>query len=502
LKIFRVFGLIVLFASLSFGQGRLVNPPVGGGADTTGMLKRVDTSWVATKSYVLSQSGAAFDSASALAYTKSLISLKLSVSDSTSFLAYVKSLINSKQASGTYLVPSDTSSLVSRFAAKQNAGTYLVPSDSTSIRTYSGTLYLKNADSTTLKNSLLKNADSTAIRNYSGTLYLKNADSTTLKNSVLKNADSTSIRNYSTSLYLGKPAGSMTDGYIVKIVGTTPTWRPDSTGSGEPGGASDGQNADSIQGKPVSAYRTTGKLAVAYDPDSSGYRHMPLVRFDTTGFVPGRAVTIDTSGGSLFVVPDEKDPTAFVRINSDTWYTPQHGQTALAPATQALVTNTIRAWPFFISRPYAIDSMKFEVSTGGAGNVSFGLYEDQDGDLYPDSLRLDFGAYTTTNTAVKTDTSTCILSASGGTGYTLKKNTLYFVASWSLGTATLRSIAVGGLLFVLGHNPAIGTNSMYTCWSLGSQTYTYPQAMPLKFPSSAAKTANIGAPLLVWRVKP
>jgi hypothetical protein len=56
---------------------------------------------------------------------------------------------------------------------------YLVPADSTKIRNQSSSLYLKNADSTTLKNALLKNADSTAIRNQSNALYLKNADSTT-----------------------------------------------------------------------------------------------------------------------------------------------------------------------------------------------------------------------------------------------------------------------------------------------------------------------------------
>jgi hypothetical protein len=67
----------------------------------------------------------------------------------------------------------------------------LVAADSVLIRNYSNALYLKNADSTTLKNSLLKNADSTSIRNYSNALYLKNADST-------------SIRNYSTSLYAPK----------------------------------------------------------------------------------------------------------------------------------------------------------------------------------------------------------------------------------------------------------------------------------------------------------
>lgn len=45
--------------------------------------------------------------------------------------------------------PSDTVGLGSSLAGKQASGTYLVPSDSTSLRAYSNSLYLKNADSTT-----------------------------------------------------------------------------------------------------------------------------------------------------------------------------------------------------------------------------------------------------------------------------------------------------------------------------------------------------------------
>jgi hypothetical protein len=86
-------------------------------------------------------------------------------------------------------------------------GTYLVPSDSTNFRGYSNSLYLKNADSTTLKNSILagveagylNNADSTTLKNSVLSQVLKNADSTTVKNSilsqVLKNADSTTVKN-------------------------------------------------------------------------------------------------------------------------------------------------------------------------------------------------------------------------------------------------------------------------------------------------------------------
>ena len=114
-----------------------------------------------------------------------------------------------KNADSTTLKNSLLKNADSTSIRNYSSSLYLKNADSTTVRTYSNAIYLKNADSTTLKNALLKNADSTSIRNYSNTLYLKNADSTTLKNSLLKNADSTSIRNYSTSLYL-KNADSTT----------------------------------------------------------------------------------------------------------------------------------------------------------------------------------------------------------------------------------------------------------------------------------------------------
>ena len=67
----------------------------------------------------------------------------------------------------------------------QASGTYLVPNDSTANRTFSDLKYLKNADSTSNRTfsdlKYLKNADSTSNRTFSDLKYLKNADSTTFR---------------------------------------------------------------------------------------------------------------------------------------------------------------------------------------------------------------------------------------------------------------------------------------------------------------------------------
>ena len=77
-------------------------------------------------------------------------------------------------------------------------------SDTTTFRTSSDNMYLKNADSTTLKNSLLKNADSTTFRATSDASYLKNADSTTVKNTIREEiSDSLDAREIKTNPHAG-----------------------------------------------------------------------------------------------------------------------------------------------------------------------------------------------------------------------------------------------------------------------------------------------------------
>jgi len=86
----------------------------------------------------------------------------ISGTDTTS----LSSRINGKQASGTYLIPSDTTN----FRGKSNSlyqakGTYLIPSDSTTSRTYSNSLYQT-------KGTYLTPSDSTTSRTYSDSKYV------------------------------------------------------------------------------------------------------------------------------------------------------------------------------------------------------------------------------------------------------------------------------------------------------------------------------------------
>ena len=130
------------------------------------------------------------------------------------------------------------------------------------------TKFLKNADSTTLKAGLLKNADSTSERTYSDNKYatlsavLKNADSTTLKAGLLKNADSTTIRNYDNNLYSPK-AGSSSITPIGAVTAGSLTTSSLCSLTGNSGTATIG-SGDSVQVS-VTNLTTSAVVSVAYN---------------------------------------------------------------------------------------------------------------------------------------------------------------------------------------------------------------------------------------------
>jgi hypothetical protein len=151
-------------------------------------------------------------------------------------LATIARVINglaTKQASGTYLVPSDSTSIRNRSTVMyQAAGTYLVPSDSTSIRNRSNALYqsvgtyLVPSDSTSIRNrstvmyqaagTYLVPSDSTSIRNRSNVLY-QAAGNYQAAGTYIVPTDTTTQRTYSTSLYQVKDAD------LTTIAGLTAT---------------------------------------------------------------------------------------------------------------------------------------------------------------------------------------------------------------------------------------------------------------------------------------
>jgi len=91
----------------------------GGGEPGTGDIEGIVTIWPVEGGGTSGTPTITFDTTGAYAYLKSLLALKLVMGDTTAIFTYMKSQI----------------------AGKQAAGTYLIPSDSTTQRTYSTSLY-------------------------------------------------------------------------------------------------------------------------------------------------------------------------------------------------------------------------------------------------------------------------------------------------------------------------------------------------------------------------
>jgi hypothetical protein len=103
--------------------------------------------------------------------------------------------------------------------------------------------------------------------------------------------DSANARIYSGTLYQTKPLGTAGEGKVIKYSASAGAayWGTDSLGTG--GGASDGQDADSLMGKRLDSLgrdKGPGRRTVpAYVPDSLKYKHIELAGFDSTGLSIG-----------------------------------------------------------------------------------------------------------------------------------------------------------------------------------------------------------------------
>jgi len=134
---------------------------------------------------------------------------------------------------------------------------------------------------------------------------------------------------------------------------------------GGAGGGYDGQNADSLQGKPFSAYRPdVPMLAILYDKDSSGYVHRTVKRFDTTG-APGKTATTgklwyDPTTGTVKVGTDQAPDTATAGIG-------------LVTKNMAFSYMTSQYVPKWDGEKYVNSVIKFESTDSmivGADNVN------------------------------------------------------------------------------------------------------------------------------------
>jgi hypothetical protein len=138
------------------------------------------------------------------------------------------------------------------------------------------------------------------------------------------------------------------------------------------GGASDGQDADSLRGKPLSPYRpAAGKSVVTYDPDSTGYRHVPIVGMDTTGALNGVGKKLVLIGGEIVVRNDSvgaggsADSSVFAtKFFSNSTYAPlahsHAGSYVGVGDTSGMMRRSDSSW--FMSKEYADDYLPI---TGG-----------------------------------------------------------------------------------------------------------------------------------------
>jgi hypothetical protein len=161
---------------------------------------------------------------------------------------------------------------------------------------------------------------------------------------------------------------------------------------------------------------------------------------------------------------------------------------AIAPTTQAIAANNLRAFPWELRRAVTISQLRQEVTAVAAATTfRLGLYLD-DGTGYP-------GGLVSNSDTVTLDSATTGVRLYDPPDITLQPGLLWLVIN-SNGNATIRAVPTAGLSAVLGANPAGGANSHYTCWNV-AQAYA---ALPATFPAGGTRTANINAPWTMFTV--
>lgn len=162
----------------------------------------------------------------------------------------------------------------------------------------------------------------------------------------------------------------------------------------------------------------------------------------------------------------------------------------LAPGTQALSANVLRAFPWRVKNSVTLSSLRSEVTTlVAATTYRLGIYADN-GSAYPGTLvtNSDTGTFDGATAGVKT--------ASFASALLLRPG-WYWIAVNSNGAPTLRALSVGAIENLLGVQGALGTNSTFTGWTI-AQTFA---ALPSAFPASATLLANTLAPLAAFAVQ-
>lgn len=160
----------------------------------------------------------------------------------------------------------------------------------------------------------------------------------------------------------------------------------------------------------------------------------------------------------------------------------------VALTTKALVANRIYAVPYVApDRGGTLDALEVYVTTGvAATNLRIGIYENAgEADLYPGTLLLDAGAFTSTTSNQKRTASI---------SQALTPGALYWFAVVSDGAPTLRGVSNNACSHLLG--TASSANTTYTSHLYANLTYG---ALPSTFPTAGATAATGNFPGIFCR---
>jgi hypothetical protein len=161
----------------------------------------------------------------------------------------------------------------------------------------------------------------------------------------------------------------------------------------------------------------------------------------------------------------------------------------LTPSTGALTANTIRAYPWRVTKKIIITAVRCEVTTLVAGaTFRLGLYTDNNG--YPNALVAgsDVATLDGATLGVRLNTFASAITLLPG---------IYWLAVNSSAAPTLRAILPASIESILGVNPAGGATSQYTGWTVGA-TFA---ALPATYPAAAALNQNSSAPMAMFRIQ-
>jgi len=188
------------------------------------------------------------------------------------------------------------------------------------------------------------------------------------------------------------------------------------------------------------------------------------------------------TGGGVLVQPGHRLGTT-----EDRWYVPGPISSGTL-GTNNTTANRLEAYPFVTTRDMTLDQVIVQVTSAiSSSQARVGMYTD-DGNLYPDALLFDTGAFSTATSGVK---QTAISQG-------ITAGTLYWAAiATSHSTVQHRSVQAADMMVILGWPAPSGTTSPQHGFGwFVAHTFA---ALPDPFTAGAsAMTAADGVPTAIF----